>query len=211
MRWPTCSWPAERPTDEGPPAGGRDGSEMPVAPGRADGPGVESTSGPATSTDEEGTRPRVKRELIQAVLHDLLLGGGFRHQRVAGRGDVPAVPRRPLQRGPGLARVLRRLPAGQPGRLRPGPSGAGAGLRRPRPPRPGPRGPAPPPPRPPPPPPPPRPPPPRRPTPRRPRPRAADHRAEHAVLRRGRHRRTGLGHPGRPRGRPGLAGSRVPR
>src|SRR4051812_49350671 len=133
MRWPTCSWPAERPTDEGPPAGGRDGSEMPVAPGRADGPGVESTSGPATSTDEEGTRSRVKRELIPAVLHLFLLGGGFRHQRVAGRGDVPAVPRRPVQRGPGLARILRRLPARQPGRLPPGPPGAGAGLRRPRP------------------------------------------------------------------------------
>ncbi len=35
-----------------------------------------------------------------------------RHQRVARRGDVPALPRRPRDRRPGLARVLRRLPPG---------------------------------------------------------------------------------------------------
>ncbi len=38
-----------------------------------------------------------------------------RPQRVARRGDVPAFPRRPHCGGPGVARLLRRLPAGRRG------------------------------------------------------------------------------------------------
>jgi hypothetical protein len=36
---------------------------------------------------------------------------GLRPQRVDRRGHVPALPRGPVQRGPGVARLLRRLPA----------------------------------------------------------------------------------------------------
>src|SRR3954453_22464308 len=96
----------------------RDGRRLDTRPSPAVTPGHTTyrRRTPPPPTDEEGTPPRVKRELIPAVHRVLVPRGGIRHQRVAGRGDVPAVPRRPVQRGPGLARVLRRLPARQPGR-----------------------------------------------------------------------------------------------
>ena len=64
---------------------------------------------------------------------------GLRSQRVDRRGHVPAVPRRPVERGPRLARLLRRLPARSDGsRLRPRRPAASPpqpAARRPPPPR----------------------------------------------------------------------------
>ncbi len=57
-----------------------------------------------------------------------------RPQRVACRGDVPAFPRRPYCGRPGVARLLRRLPAGRRGRCARGQRHAGdRGQRTPAP------------------------------------------------------------------------------